>query len=89
MTEHPDRTGDDISILSGAALLPLFKTLPSSLSALSLPPSYPSLSAHPLLSIAVLQVIEERIVPAQADVQQIKRLKAILSHDHEISEESS
>lgn len=43
---------------------------------------------HPLLSVAVLQVIEVSIFPADADAQQISRFKTILSQDHKVGEES-
>lgn len=51
--------------------------------------SYLTPSTHPLLSVAVLQVIQVFIFPVEADTQQINRPKTILSQDYEVGKESS
>ena len=93
MLESSCRTGDDDHLcLPGASIL-LCKNLLNSLflitsSLLLVTIYYPTFFTHPLLSIAVLQVIEVSILPADADAQQISRFKTILSQDHKVGEDS-
>lgn len=43
---------------------------------------------HPLLPIAVFQVTDVSVIPGETEAQQVQGLKAVLSQDHRIGEES-
>lgn len=71
------------------SLVPIFSTLPCHYSSLLVTASGATPSTYPLLSVAVLQVIEEPVLPFEADAQQVHRLESVLGQDHKVGEESS
>lgn len=49
---------------------------------------YTTPETYPFLSIVILQIVDGLAVPALTETEQMGWQEAVLSHDHEIGEES-